>query len=192
MANYAVYIIKNFESRLNALMGVVRSAERFLGPDDDWVEDDRRILFEAAERHLGPLTGYVFIYTIGDRDYIGNVDLSPDEFEEFLHEHDYHRNLVSGRKRRETDGGLQYAYSSWAKYIDDEGGEENQHQHHVWFFEAEDGSTDVYAHFEDNVIDSAAHLHVRDDDDDIKGMERAEPLNLFEVLDENGIDYTTP
>lgn len=155
----------------------------FLGPEDDWVEDDRRILFELAQQHLGHI--HTFIYDINDIDYVTSVHASPDAVERILHAEGFERNLISARKCRQTEGGKQYAHGSWAKYY----GDENDHQHHVFIFENEHGGTDIYAHYEDNATDSAAHLHVRDDEDDIKGMKRAYAGDLYGIFDKRQLDY---
>lgn len=181
MSKFVVWLIRNFERPLNNLLHRIRTIEKYLGPDEDWVEDDRRILFETFNGFLG----YTTIYDIGTTDYVTTAHVSPDAFEEILYEEGYKRNLISGRKRRDVDGTKQYAHGSWAKYFN-----EDEHQHHVWIFESPDGGTDVYAHAEDNVTDSAAHLHVRDDEDDIGGMIRAAPRGLYDILNEHNIEYS--
>lgn len=181
MSKAAVWVIRNFEPQLNALLAAIRKFEEYLGPEDDWIEDDRRVLFEAIDG----LFGYSTVYDIDDTDYVFTVNASPDGVEEILYAEEYKRNLVSGRKRREIDGKKQYAHGSWAKYSD--GGEK---QHHVWLFETPAGNTDIYAHYEDNVTDSAGHLHVRDDEDDVVGMKRAYPGALPEIFESHKMTIT--
>lgn len=182
MSKAARYIINNYEQELAAILAGIRKVEELLGPSDDWVEDDRRILFEFADMVLGDY--YVFVYNVGNADYVTTAHASPDAIERLLDTNGYDRNLVSGRKFREHhDGGKQWAEGSWALY-DGEG-----HQHHVYLFESPSGGTDIYAHYEDNVTDPAAHLHVRDDEDDIVGMRRGDPGSVYNILDRNQISY---
>ena len=44
---FATGIAKKYEPIIAAIMGVVRRTEPFLGPGDNWVEEDRRHLYEA-------------------------------------------------------------------------------------------------------------------------------------------------
>lgn len=183
---------------LEPLMAAVRRVERFLGPEDDWVEDDRRILFEAAQNHFGDY--HTFIYDKGDQDYVTTVDATPDEVEKMLMP-PYHRNLISSRKRRDTGGGKQYAVGS---LVIDGIREEEEYikQHHVYLFPAPDGGTDlsgespdsveneqestscdVYAHMEKSVLEG--YEHVTD-----TNQENAAPHVLFDIFDRHGVEYS--
>ena len=167
----ATAFIKTFEPVLRPLLGAVRRAERFLGPEDDWVERDRRVLFEAADTILRPL-GRPTIREVGEADRIGTVGAGPDVVELALVEAGYQRNLLSTRKYREHhNGGRQWACGSWVLDPVDE-----PWQHHVYLFEAPDGSTDVYAHKEASVRNPDKH-HGGD------GLERGVSMGLLEVLE---------
>lgn len=172
-------IAKTLDPILEPLMGAVRRAERFLGPEDDWVEDDRRIVFEAAQRLLGGL--HNFVYHKGDEEYVTTVKCSPDEFEEAIMP-PYQRNLASARKYRTYHGGgKQWACGSFSLDVG-EGESGLSEQHHIYIFETEDGHTDVHAHRETSVTEGAEHLtesHQRD----------ADPHNLFGILDRAGLEY---
>lgn len=141
---------------LEPLMAAVRRAERFLGPEDDWVEDDRRILYEAAQRHLGQY--HDFLREKGPADYFTTAEANSDTVEVALYEAGYRRNLASTRKYREHhDGGHQYAVGSFVKPAPaHEDGLERQH--HVYLFESPDGGTDLYGHEETSVVEGAEHL----------------------------------
>jgi len=133
------------------LMAAVRRAERFLGPEDDWVEQDRRILYEAAQRHLGHL--HTFVQTVGHTDYVTTADAPPDVVERAL-VYPYQRNLASTRKYRTHHcGSKQWADGSYAYDPRDE-----PWQHHAYLFPSEDGGTDIYAHEEASVRRGLEHL----------------------------------
>ena len=180
MSSLARRVITNHERKLRLIFRLIRGVESFLGPEDDWVEDDRRRLFEWLQKRYGD--SYTFVYHIDDTDYVTSVPLSPDEVDVLLHNNSYERNLVSGRKYRTYNGSKQWAHASWARYYIPE------QQHHVFLFENEDNGTDIYAHYEDDVVDPAAHLHIRDDDDDIVGMQRADPGPLYDIFEREGVE----
>ena len=159
---------------LEPTLAAVRRVERFLGPEDDWVEEDRRIVSEAAQSHLGHL--HTFVYHVGEADYILTTECSPDQFERVITP-TYQRNLLSGRKYRTGhSGGKQWAVGSYVIDPTDE-----RWQHHVYIFPAKGGGTDVYAHKETSVREGAEHLTDK--------MHRAEPHNLFDLLDHEGVEY---
>lgn len=171
MPSLATQLITVAEPLVRPLLAGVRRLERRLGPEDDWVEDDRRVIFEAADRLLRPL-GRPTIRNVGDSDHIASVDASPDAVEELLAEEDYQRNLLSSRKYRDHhNGGRQWAVGSWVLDPRDQGW-----QHHVYLFESRDGGTDVYAHREASVRNPDEH-HGGDE------MERGVSMGLLEVLD---------
>jgi hypothetical protein len=180
---------------LEPTMAAVRHAERFFGPEDDWVEDDRRILYESAQRHLGHL--HTFIAEKHPDEYVTTVKASPDEVEEALmgvgsggdsqarpqsREGPYQRNLVSNRKYRTYHGGgKQWACGSFA--IDGITGPHGYtEQHHVYLFETEEGHTDVHAHRETSVTEGAEHLTDSHQED-------GDPHVLFGLFDRNGLAY---
>lgn len=164
---------------LEATIPSVRRVERFLGPEDDWVEDDRRILYEAAQRHLGHL--HTFTREKGPADYVTTVKANPDEVEEALMP-PYQRNLVSTRKYRTYHGGgKQWACGSFV--IDGIRGEHGYvEQHHVYLFETKDGHTDVHAHRETSATEGDEHLTETN-------QEQGDPHVLFDVFDRAGLSY---
>lgn len=155
----ATKLIRSYRKPLGKLLGAVRRVEEYLGPEDDWVEDDRRILYEAADKFLRPL-GRPTIRNIDQRgagDYVTTAAASPDEVEVALDDAGYDRNLLSTRKYRSAhDGGRQWAVGS---YVLDPA--DTDWQHHVYIFPSPDGGTDIYAHRETSVRDP--HGHVTDE-----------------------------
>lgn len=154
--NIADYLIHS--RTLQSLMSAVRGAERFLGPEDGWVEDDRRILFEAAQCRLGHL--HRFTVEKGPADYITTVPEDENTVEKILLNGPYQRNLLSTRKyRTHHGGGKQWACGSFVYDPVDE-----PWQHHVYIFESPNG-IDIYGHREDSVRYPAHHLNVAENDD---------------------------
>lgn len=146
-------IIRQIRKPLGAVFGVVRRLERYLGPDDDWIEDDRRHFYEAADRFLRPL-GRPTIAEKGPADYVTTADASDDEVEIALTAAGFQRNLLSTRKYREHhDGGRQWAVGSYVLDHPD-----TDWQLHVYLFEAWTTGTDVYAHKETSVRDPYGHV----------------------------------
>lgn len=173
----ATKLITLFEPILAPILAAVRRIEEFLGPEDDWVEEDRRILYEAADKFLRPL-GRSTVTKKTDADYITTVELSPDKVETILHDNGYERNLLSTRKYRvHHNGGKQWAVGSWVLDSDD-----TDWQHHVFIFHSTESGTDVYAHKEPSVRDPDAH-HKSDD------IEYGNPMNLYEIFEKEGINY---
>lgn len=154
-----------FHTPLVFLIAAVRRVERFLGPDDDWVEDDRRIVYEAADAVLRPLGGYA-VSEAHTGDYIGLYDGTSDELEKQLDERGYQRNLLSARKYRQYHGHKQWATVS---YVYDH--PETDWQHHVYAFERLGEYTDVYGHLETSVRDPSGHIT----DEQVRG----DPLNML-------------
>ena len=167
---------------LEQIARLVRRFEQSLGPEDDWVEDDRRILFEAAQRHLSGL--HTFVYEMGTADYVFTVDMNHEQFERLLLEDGgYNRNLMSARKYREHhNGGKQWATGSYSKLVT-ESSDNLKRQHHVFIFPTEDGRTDVYAHEETSTLEGAEHLVE-------SKQERGAAHKLPSLLDQYKVKYT--
>lgn len=149
----ADYLLSEHRSTVSQIMGRVRYVEEFLGPEDDWVEEDRRLLFEALHP-LGDALGRPLIQSVPEADYVGHVPTSPDAYERFLVDRFYQRNLASTRKYRNPwDGGRQWAVGSWV--FDPE---REPWQHHVYLFPARCGGVDVYAHLEPSIRRPREHV----------------------------------
>jgi len=144
---YATSIAKEYRNELSILLGCVRSVEAFLGPEDDWVEEDRRILYEAVDG----LLGHTMVTEGNEDDYVCTTNSTPNDVENALHP-TFERNLVSTRKYREHHtGGRQWACGSWVMDLGSD-------QLHVYLFETKYGNTDVYAHLEPAVTSPVEHL----------------------------------
>lgn len=174
----ATRAIRVSEPLLSWLLAGIRRVETLLGPSDDWVEQDRRWLYELADRVLRPL-GRPTIHEATSSDHVVLVDSSPDAVEDVLSENGYQRNLLSTRKyRTHHDGGRQWAVGSWVRELDDE------RQHHVYLFPYHEGGTDVYAHSEPSVTDPSEH-HMADD------IQHGDPAGLRTVFDTAGFRRVT-
>jgi len=170
------YIPDRLDPILEPLMGAVRVAERWLGPDDDWVEDDRRVIFQWAQNKFGKY--HTFVKEKTDKEFIMYVDAPPDDVEVALMDHGpYQRNLASNRKYRVPEGGgRQWAVGS---YVHDPSS--TDWQHHVYLFPGKNGGTDVYGHRETTVREGAEHLTEPQAD--------AEPHVLPAVMDDAQLTY---
>lgn len=147
---FAIGLAKSLEPLLRSILGVVRSIETSLGPDDDWVEDDRRVLYEAFDDALGHAT----TMEKSEEDYVTTAHTGQNAIEELLYKAGYRRNLASTRKyRTHHDGGKQWACGSWVFDPED-----TMWQHHVYLFRAPNGFCDIYAHRETSVRDPIGHL----------------------------------
>lgn len=173
----ATRLIRAFEPVIGRLLAGVRQLEGWLDHDDDWVEADRRRLFEWADVLLRPL-GRPTIREVGPEDHIYTVAASPDIVERVLAEHGYQRNLASTRKyRTHHNGGRQWAVGSWVRDPPD-----TPDQHHVYLFARETvGWADVYAHSEPSVRRPVAHHGGEMIDHGVAGP-------LLTVFDEAGVD----
>lgn len=135
---------------LHQAVTYIRFFEETLGPSDDWVEDDRRILYEAID----PLLPWRAIREKGTADYITSTQVGSDRIERALYAQGYRRNLLSSRKyRTHHGGGKQWAVGSWV--FDPEG---TAWQHHVYLFDRRSGGTDIYGHREPSVRNPSQHL----------------------------------
>lgn len=163
----ADWVLKNFEPELAWLLSRGRLLEETLGPSDDWVERDRRILFEAANAVLEPL-GRPTVQEVTAVEHITTVPQSPDKVEQLLHPM-YSRNLLSMRKYREFNReARQWAQGSW---VYDPSWE--PWQHHVYVFPAKNGGTAIYGHKESSVRDPGEHL-------DTSNSVHGDPDNLLD------------
>ncbi len=172
-------MIQKLDSMLEDVIAAVRRAERFLGPEDDWVEDDRRIVFEAAQRYFGHL--HTFTKEKAPNEYVATVDATPNEVERALMP-PYQRNLASNRKYRTYhDGGKQWACGAFV-ITGLDGPHGYDEQHHVYLFETEDGKTDVHAHRETAAKEGIEHITETH-------QEHGEERNLFDLFERHGLNY---
>ena len=167
-------LAQRLDPLLEIVLPAVRRAEQFLGPEDDWVEDDRRILYEVAQRHLGHL--HTFTKEKGTAEYVTTVKEHPDVVETLLMP-PYQRNVLSNRKYRTYHGGGKQ-WSCISLVIDPI---DEDWQHHVYGFKTEDGYTDLHSHTETSVREGAEHLTERQND--------ATAHVLFDIFDRNGVEY---
>lgn len=145
-------IIDKYDDKIATLLAAVRRIERFLGPDDDWIEDDRRIVYEAADSLLRPI-GRPTIREKGTADYVTTAHATPDAIERVFHNAGFQRNLLSTRKYREDHGGgRQWAVGSWVLDPLD-----TNWQYHIFLFPSPNGGCDIYGHREASVTEPAAH-----------------------------------
>ena len=160
---------------LTYLLSAVRYCERFLGPDDDWIEEDRRIAHEAAQRLFGDY--HTFVHEEKPQNYVTTVDVDDDTVEQIIHPY-YQRNIAASRKYRDHhDGGKQWAVGS---YVFDPPSKE--WQHHVTLYPTADGRTDVYSHTETSVREGFDHLS---DGVSKRGNEK----ELFTLLNKASVSY---
>lgn len=144
--------ISRYEDQIAALLSLVRKLEESIGPEDDWIEDDRRVVYEFFNP-LFSAFGRPTIDEVEPSSYVLTVSLSSDEAEEVLDDGEYERNILSTRKyRTHHAGGKQWAVGSYAlDPVDD------PWQQHVILFDNPDGTTDVYSHKEASVRRPSAH-----------------------------------
>ena len=164
-----------YDKYLELLGRAVRRVEQFFGPDDDWVKDDRRIVYEAAQRVFGG--AHTFVYDKDNDDYLTTTTADADAVEDALHP-TYQRNLWSSRKRRDTNGGKQWAIGSWVLDPKD-----TRWQHHVYLFKPPNGGCDIYAHAETSVREGAEHLTDTN-------QQHATAGRVFDCLDRADIQYS--
>jgi len=172
-------LAKQLDPYLETTLTAVRSVEQFLGPEDDWVEDDRRIVFEAAQR-LSDATGgwHNFVKEKTTDEYLFTVRADSDTVENVLMENGpYQRNVLSNRKyRTDHDVGKQWACGSVVHDPTDK-----YWQHHVYIFEAPSGNTDIYTHIETSVRKGSEHL---------TGVHRDATKHVLpDVFDSVGLEY---
>lgn len=72
----ATELIDRTDPLLACILAGIPQLETYLGPEDNWIEDDRRALYELADRFLRPL-GRPAIRKRGQRDYLTTVGESP-------------------------------------------------------------------------------------------------------------------
>jgi hypothetical protein len=158
-------------------MRLARFAEQFLDPDDDWVEEDRRVAFEWLQRHFGKY--HDFVYRKGSQDYATTANATSDAVETALARAGFQRNLASARKyRTHHDGGKQWAVGSWVVDPSD-----TDWQYHVYLFPVPDGRCDVYGHRETSVLEGMEHLT------DTHQVHGDPNRRARDALDQAGIDY---
>lgn len=158
---------------ISSLTASVRRIEPFLGPDDQWVENGRKIVWHAAQNVLGDT--YTFVREKGRADYVTTVNAQPQRVVRALYNAGYQRNLLSTVKTRDGDT----AHSSWVLDTED-----TEWQQDVFIWENDDdGTTDVYSHKEPSVRRPKAHLDLS------TGIHGDPDGHVRAVLDESDLEY---
>lgn len=175
-----MHLINTQDAIIELLMLAVRRGEEYIGPDDDWVEDDRRVLFEAAQFVFGKY--HTFITEKEADDYFTTTGANTDSVEVALDNFGYDRNLASKRAyRTHHDGGKQWADGAYAKPVASDG--KYKRQHHVYLFAGPDGGTDIYGHTETSVVEGLEHLTEMN-------LVHGDPLGMTEeALNDAGIEH---
>ena len=177
--NFANTLIDRVAPTLSTAIGYIRSGTSYLTPRDDWVEGLKRRLALLGDPFLAPF-GRPLVFECHDEDYFATALVDSDkgvEVEQALHPR-YQRNLTSTRKYRVEDGAREWADGSWVYDPDD-----TQWQHHVYLFENDDGTTDLYGHKETSAEhDPYGHVTDKQEHGDPDGLARGE-------LEKVGIKY---
>jgi len=161
---------------LAKLMAAGRRAERFVGPNDKWVEQLRKNAWRGAQNVLGDT--HTFVREKGTADYITTVDASVDEVIAALWAADYQRNILSTVKYRVRDNEDEYVHSAW---VYDPANTYTQHDVFLW---ERDGVVDVYGHREPSVRNPQAHL-------DLSTGTHGDPNHKArDALDAAGLSYS--
>jgi hypothetical protein len=176
-------LIYKFDGQIRTLLGAVRRCERFLSHNDDWVEQLRKVVWQAAHR-LTDRYGRPAVRQKHTYDYVTTVRVDSDRVEQFLDNSGYQRNLISTRKHRVKFGQKSWANGSWVldgRTVSDDVLADDM-QHHVYLFDTDDGECDVYAHTEPSVLRPSRHSGGDE-------MEHATALGLYDLFDRHGVAY---
>jgi hypothetical protein len=154
-----------------------RRIETIFTPDDQWVESVRKIVWQAAQRHLG--STHTFVREKGTADYICTTEASAQQVVGALYTNGYQRNILSTVKYRTRGGEKEYVHSAW---VYDPADTYTQHDVFLW---ERDNKVDIYGHREPSVRHPDAHL-------DLSTGTHGDPdRRLRDTLDAAGIGYTT-
>lgn len=174
--SFAEKFIARTEPYLSTVIGYIRTGTSYLTPKDDWIEGLKRRLAVALHPVTAPL-GRNLIFECHDQDHFCIAKADSDTVEKALYPR-YQRNFTSTRKYRMVDGERQWADGSWVHDPDD-----TEWQHHVYLFNNEDGTTDVYGHKETSAEkDPYGHVTNPQTHGDPDGLARGQ-------LEKHGIDY---
>ncbi|QCC55527.1 hypothetical protein DV706_14240 [Natronorubrum bangense] len=98
-------------------------------------------------------------------EYACTVKAPLEEIETFLHEAGYDRNVLAGLKYRGDRADEDYEVTSWAKRVSGSPLIPDAlafWQTHVWVFDNQDGTFDLYAHYEYSSMNpTIAYQHLR-------------------------------
>ena len=168
--------IDRIEPSLKNTISYLRTATSYLTPKDDWVEGLKQRLCIMTDPFTRPL-GRPLIRERGRADYVCTVDTRSDEVERVLASR-YQRNLASTRKFRVIEGNRDWADGSWVHDSED-----TPWQHHVYLFDNDDGTCDVYGHKETSA-EHDPYGHVTD------GMIHGDPDGITRgTLEEGHLDF---
>lgn len=175
--NPALKFVKRVAPALSTTIGYLRDGIAYLGPEDDWIEGLKRRLAVKVDPFIRPL-GRPIIFEAQHEDYFESVEATGDEVEVALMQR-YQRNFASTRKYRLADGERQWASGS---FVYDP--ENTEWQHHVYIFENENGTIDLYGHKETSAEhDPFGHLTDEQYHGDPDGLARGE-------IEKSGINYS--
>lgn len=138
--------------------------EQYLGPEDTFWNDLRPKLLPEFDDFAQDI-GFGTVNQAYSEELACTIDADLPTIESTLHEAGYDRNPMAGLKYRGDRADEEYEVTTWAK-------RESQHslipdplafwQTHAFVFENENGSHDVYAHYEYSSMNPlVAYQHVR-------------------------------
>lgn len=138
---------------LLALYGYLRLRREHLGPEADYWELVRAGILPQLNR-LARRNGLGYAaYDLSKSEYMGSIELGPEEFEHRLYEMGFRRMPLAALKTS-PDGRLEAGSWAWRPSV------LSKRQLHIIPFEGLDGGTDVYGHAEYNALNPAvAALH---------------------------------
>jgi hypothetical protein len=168
--------IKRTAPILSTIIGYIRDGTALLTPKDDWFEGFRRRFATTLDPITRPL-GRPLVAEVRDSEQFVTVPIDSDAVERIVDD-PYQRNGASTRKFRKVNGKRQWADGTYVYDLPT-----NERQHHIFFFENGDGTTDIYGHLEQSA-EADPYGHVTD------GNVDGDPLGLTRgLLEERHINY---
>jgi len=123
---------------------------RWLGADENRLWNRlRRTVLGSGDSFVRKKTDFALTNTAHNEEFVGSYDMSSDELAEKLEENGYLQCVLSGLKKRgdpsEYEVGSMAYRESASSLVPDALA---MKQTHIFWFENEDGTVDVYAHHE--------------------------------------------
>ena len=144
----------------------------YLGPEYTIWNDFRSAVLPPLDKKLKPY-GIRTTNRARSSEFVGRIDADLKTIEQWLWDNGYHRSPIAGLKLRTGPNGTEYEATSWAKRTSDRAFIPDvlaEWQTHVFVFENEDGSHDMYAHYEYSSMNPVvAYKHYRAIDMDREG-----------------------